>query len=106
MTVLLCYNPRQANPASVLLLFHWASTLLLRFERLALSERSKGVLSSETWKPRILFGADTVQKKMESAKFHMDSWFTGADFPHVALEQISVAVRLRRSDVHKNLPLL
>lgn len=44
---------------------------------------------------RILFGAETVKTKMSNANFHMDSWFTGADFPHAALVLIETAVRRR-----------
>ena len=47
---------------------------------------------------RILFGVDTVKKRMSDAKFHLDSFFTGADFPHAALVLIETAVRRRHLD--------
>ena len=45
---------------------------------------------------RILFGAETVSSKLTTACFHVDSWFTGADFPHAALACIRSAVRRRK----------
>lgn len=47
---------------------------------------------------RLLFGVDTVKKRMSEAKFHIDSFFTGADFPHAALVLIETAIRRRHLD--------
>eukprot|EP00435_Cladocopium_sp_Y103_P027503 s1822_g6.t1 len=50
----------------------------------------------------LLFGADTVKRKLQSANLSMDGWFTGADFPQVAVDQLATAVR--RRFVHANFP--
>lgn len=44
---------------------------------------------------RLLFGADTMKRKLETANLSMDGWFTGADFPQVAVDQLGTAVRRR-----------
>ena len=47
---------------------------------------------------RSFFGAEEVKGKLQAACFCLDSFFTGADFPSVALEQIDAAVRRRYFD--------
>ena len=44
---------------------------------------------------RRLFGAQTVEQKLKTTKFSMDTWFTGGDFASEAMCQIQTAVRRR-----------
>eukprot|EP00434_Breviolum_minutum_P016191 symbB.v1.2.014267.t1/scaffold1033.1/size247163/5 len=67
--------PMPQNPSEYGQLFTWASCLLLRFEA--------------------FFGAEEVKGKLQATCFCLDSFFTGADFPSIALEQIDAAVRRR-----------
>lgn len=55
---------------------------------------------------RLLFGADTMKRKLETANLSMDSWFTGADFPQVAVDQLGTAVRRRYPSSSSNFFLL
>ena len=61
---------------------------------------TKNKICCVTYSPkiRLLFGVDTVKKRMSEAKFHIDSFFTGADFPHSALVLIETAIRRRHLD--------
>eukprot|EP00438_Fugacium_kawagutii_P025940 Skav207665 [mRNA] locus=scaffold1857:174390:176482:+ [translate_table: standard] len=53
--------------------------------------------------PPLFFGADEMHKALQSQKLHLDSWFTGCDFPSIAMQQLSTAIRRRLSwFVHEN----
>ena len=44
---------------------------------------------------RHLLGADIVKRRLQSINLSMDGWFTGADFPHYALQQLAASINRR-----------
>ena len=95
---------RPPNPSKYGQLFTWASRLLERFELLDLtfggmscSGMSCFHLLKQCWF-RAFFGREEVKGKLQAARFCLDSFFTGADFPSVALDQINAAVLRRHFD--------
>lgn len=106
---------RPPNPTTYDQLWGWANRLLVRFEfldfafcKLCLRFVAPCVVSvfcrATLYPMRRLLGPDIVIDALRTHCIHIDSWFTGCDFPHFALEQIAAAVRRRQLNQSQTSP--
>ncbi|CAL1168273.1 unnamed protein product [Cladocopium goreaui] len=98
----------RSNPWGLLVVFTFCGEETCRWSMVAFKLSETDLIMEDEQSQRAferLFGVQTVEQKLKTTKFSMDTWFTGGDFANEAMCQIQTAVR-RRLDwfVFENVP--